>query len=286
MDALLPDAATRPMARSPGRGILEIRRVNHRSVATRTYAESPLRLLIPRGCPGDAAWVFTSTFGGGLVAGDHVHLDVHVHEGASCLLATQASTKIYRSQRDEPTRQTLRINAAARSTCFILPDPLTCYADAWFDGYIQIDAHESASIVLVDWLTSGRQARGERWAFSQYRSRIMATVASKPVFRDVVRLDQADGPVGGEHRMGRCDCFGLVLLLGPVVSKGRQEILDWTAAQPIARGEPLIFSASPLANGAVLRVAGPGTEAVGRWLRQRLAFIQPILGGDPWSRKW
>ena len=59
-------------------------------------------------------------------------------------------------------------------------------------------------------------------------------------------------------------------------------------SRPVSR-DPLSFAASPLpggAPGAVLRVAGPDAEHVGRWLRERLTFVPELLGDDPWARKW
>ena len=168
----------------------------------------------------------------------------------------------------------------------VLPDPLTCFAGAAFEQRAKVELAETASLVLVDWLTSGRHARGERWAFQRYLSRIEAVVGSKCVFRDAILLDQADGPIDGEHRMGRCDCFGTLLLLGKRVEAASAAILAWAGAQPVNRGEELVFSASPVPGGAVIRVAGARTEQVGRWIRQRLDFVPDLLGGDPWVRKW
>ena len=49
------------------RGNLELASVGGRTVVTRACAGNPLKLLLPR--PREhAAWVYTSSFGGGLVA--------------------------------------------------------------------------------------------------------------------------------------------------------------------------------------------------------------------------
>ena len=64
------------------------------------------------------------------------------------------------------------------------------------------------------------------------------------------------------------------------------ELLAEANARPVHRGESLIFSASPLFGGMVLRVAGIRTEIVGQWIRDRLRFVPDLIGGDPWARKW
>jgi urease accessory protein len=272
-------------AMMPGQGELELTRVNGRTAVTRAMASSPLRLLTPHG-RGTSARVFSSTFGGGLVAGDGIALHVRAGAGTACVLGTQASTKVYRSPAGIASSQRLTLIAEEGATCVVAPDPVTCFAGAVYEQRQEFDLHPGASLLLIDWLTSGRLARGERWAFDRYRTRTDVTVGGRNVFRDALRLDAADGPVAAEHRMGRCDCMALALLIGPRMERPAAELLDWAQAQPITLGEDLIFSASPLSGGAVVRVAGSTTETVGRWLRERLLFVAKLLGEDPWARKW
>ena len=124
-----------------------------------------------------------STFGGGLVAGDHIDLDASIDENATCVLATQASTKVYRS--NDGARPANRSGFALGETPMrAASDPLTCFAGADFEQRIAVDLDSTASLVLVDWLTSGRRVRGERWAFRRYLSRIDVRIAGKLAFRD------------------------------------------------------------------------------------------------------
>ena len=52
---------------------------------------------------------------------------------------------------------------------------MVCFAGADFAQTQRYDLHADASLVLVDWMTSGRHASGERWAFSRYESRFDIT---------------------------------------------------------------------------------------------------------------
>jgi hypothetical protein len=55
---------------------------------------------------------------------------------------------------------------------------------------------------------------------------------------------------------------------------------------PVTRRAELIISASPIPQGAMIRVAGESGEEVGREVRRRLTFVADLLGDDPWARKW
>ncbi len=273
--------ATRSMPRlalQNGRGVVNVDRVNGRSIVTRAFARSPLRLLTPRRRSDQSASVFTSTFGGGLLGGDVIDLDMTVGAGASCTLSTQASTKVYRTAIGAPATQLLRLDIGQGALCAVTPDPLTCFAGAMFEQRIEVDLAATGSLLLLDWLTSGRYACGERWAFSRYSSRMDIRLESHLIFRDAIRLDPVDGPIVGEHRMGSCNCYAVVLLLGPRVRSVAAEILAWAGVQPVTTNTDVIFAASPVRDGVVMRIAGMETQAVGRWIRERLIGVSDQIG--------
>src|SRR5579862_460961 len=168
----LPNSDTR------GSGFVELSRVAGTTAVTTARANSPRALLTP-GVEKRSAWVFTGTLGGGLVFGDHLHLDVRMGENTTALLGTQASTKVYRSLADRSCRQDLHVRAADEALCVALPDPITCFAGARYAQRLTFDLAPAASLVLVDWLTSGRRAMGERWAFAHYESRIDISVGGR-----------------------------------------------------------------------------------------------------------
>ena len=127
---------------------------------TRVRAASPLKVLNPRNA-GPSAWVYLATYGGGLLGGDAVSIDVSVGPGAHALVSTQASTKVYRSERGASQR--LHAQADDGSLLVLLPDPVTCFAGSRYTQEQHVRMHAGASLVLVDWLTAGRVGSGERW---------------------------------------------------------------------------------------------------------------------------
>lgn len=267
----------------PGSGEVQLSRINRRTVVTGAMAHSPLKLLAPRSMQ-KSAWIFTSTYGGGLVAGDAIDVTVDAASGTTCLLGTQASTKVFPSNGQTGCSQTLHASIAEGATMMVMPDPVTCYAGSRYLQRQTVDLAHGASLVLLDWITSGRRARGERWAMGRYESRTDVTVGGRSVFADAVLLDQADGALAAPWRMGRVDCMAMVVLIGPAVHSESIRLMEWVSEQPLTKG-PMLFSASPLSEGIVLRVAGPDTETIERWLRARLFFIPHLLDDDPWSRR-
>ncbi|OAA64650.1 urease accessory protein [Niveomyces insectorum RCEF 264] len=135
-----------------------------------------------------SALVFLLSYGGGLVAGDQVHLTVHVRAGARLTLVTQGTTKVFKAPSaaaatggrafvDITTRQTLEMRVAAGAGLCLLPDPVQPFADSVYEqlqvARLARPTTEAAdpSLCLLDWVTQGRAARGENWSFTRWLGR-------------------------------------------------------------------------------------------------------------------
>jgi urease accessory protein len=269
-------------AAPPGFGEVSVICGPERSVVSRARATSPLRLLTPTN-HGDAAWIYTSTYGGGLVDGDLISLRVRVEEGAAAFLSTQASTKVYRSARGSDAELNAEIGRDA--LLVVLPDPVVCFASSRYRQVQRLDLSEGASLVLVDWVSSGRRASGERWAFDEYVSRTVVRDRGRLVLHDATALRAPDGDLA--IRMGRFDVLALMVIAGESVASEAAAMVASLNQQAIVRGSDSLTSAAPLGeNGCVVRIAGRSVEQVGRHMRRLLGFVPALLGDDPWARKW
>ncbi|HUK32354.1 MAG TPA: urease accessory protein UreD [Vicinamibacterales bacterium] len=249
---------------------------------TRAVAASPLRLLHPRNS-GSAAWVYAATYGGGLLGGDEIALDVGIADGARALISTQASTKVYRS--DAVATQHLRAHAAENSLLVLLPDPVSPFANSQYQQHQHLDIARTATLVAVDWMTAGRVASGERWQFTSYLSATWLRRDGRLVVHDAMRLDPQDGDV--RSRMGRFTCVASAIALGPDVRAAANRLAGSLAAAPAPRRADVLLSAAPIEDdGVLLRVAGTSTQQVAAVLKQHLNFVPSLLGDDPWSSKF
>jgi len=329
-------APVEDIQRRAGCASLEVQIVSGESAVTSSYATSPLKLLTPRS-RGRSVWSYTSSFGGGLVAGDQTRLDLRIGSGARCFLGTQASTKIYRNPAALPSGHQTRATLEAGSLLVFAPDPVQAFAGSIYAQRQEFHLATDASLVLLDWFTSGRAARGERWEFNRFQSRNEVwRAATKPVpavqtsglpyrrlpvgraceqsnaleidgspqaaslrygrpgvcatdeliFLDSLLLTPDGGALTAPHRMGRFNCLATLLLVGPAVRDFAGQLLEQISQEPVTRRATLIASASPVAGGAVLRIAGEDVEAVGQELHRQLACLRDLLGDDPWARKW
>jgi urease accessory protein len=284
-----------------GQAALTVRAVHNQSTVTASFATSPMKLLAPRS-RGRSVSVYTSNFGGGLVAGDQTRLDVQIGQDARCFIGTQASTKIYRNPRSLPCGHVTNASVESNGLLVFAPAPVQPFADSNYHQQQQFRLAGSAGLVLVDWFTSGRSARGERWSFTRFSSRNEVWVnktepgevtqgePERPlqdlVFLDAVSLDATSDELTAPHRTGRFNCFAMLLLLGPPLEQTAQRLLHQIGEVQLGHRLPLVMSASPVREGAVIRVAGEQVHEVERCLHGYLAQLAECLGEHPWSRRW
>jgi urease accessory protein len=267
---------------SSGQGRLAIVRQGSRSVVTRAFATSPLRLLTPVN-HGEAAWIYASSYGGGLVDGDRLDVAIDVGPGAAAFISTQAATKVYRSPRG--TSSELRASVAPQGLLVVAPDPVVCFAGARYRQVQRFGVADGGSLVVTDTVVSGRSAAGGRWAFCEYQSLIEVIAGDRLLVHDTVALREGDGSLA--QRLGRFEVLALAVLFGRPLRREAERIVAASSAQRVTRQADQLMTASPLGeDGCILRLAGTSLERVARAVRELLQFVPDRLGDNPWTRKW
>jgi urease accessory protein len=281
----MPATNLEPSPTRCGHAHLTVAMVAGQSTVTSTESATPIKILIPKS-RGASVWAYASSFGGGLVAGDQTRIDLSIGAASRCFLGTQASAKIYRNPARRPCSHKTFARLASHSLLVFAPDPVQAFADSNYAQRQEFHLAAGAGLVLVDWFSSGRAARGERWAFNHFQSRNDVFVSGERIFVDAISLDSADGSFASPHVVGRFNCFAMLLLVGETLQTAAANLLAEISTRPVERGARLICSASPVRHGAVLRVAGESVEQVGHELHHQLKFVSALLGDDPWARKW
>lgn len=269
-------------AAQAGRGRFAVERARGRSVVSRVFATSPLRLLTPRN-HGHAAWIYTSSHGGGLVDGDDIALQGSVGAGATAFLSTQSATKVYRSPRG--TRAALDIDVGENALLVVAPDAVICFAGSRYRQTQRVTLGTGSGLVLVDSVTSGRRESGERWAFDEYVSRTVVHLDERLVVHDALALRASDGRMAA--RFGTYDVLAAALLVGRGLAEEIDRIDARVRAEPVGRRADRLVAAAPVGDaGCIVRVAGRTVEDVDDTLRDLLGFVPRLLGDSPWARKW
>jgi len=184
--------------------------------------------------------VFLLTYGGGIVAGDTIDLDIRLESRTRLVLLTQGSTKIFRTPDSSLiSRQHMTVHLTDNAALVYLPDPVQPFAHTAFaQSQIYHLKDEQGSLCACDWVTSGRSARGENWDIHEYRSRneiwTHDEVAKKRLLlRDNLILDKAGQTnMALSARMDGYAVFGTLIVRGPVFATLAKFFVDEFEALP------------------------------------------------------
>ncbi|CDP11285.1 unnamed protein product [Coffea canephora] len=159
-------------------GKLVVERVDGKSTATHCYSKYPLKFIIPNKVgpsQTDAVWIYTITYGGGIVLGDSIKCDISVKSLMLCSILWFLFCA--------------RIGSDALLA--VIPDPVICFSTAKYSQTQVFKVFPSSSLLIVDWITSGRYGRGEKWDFELYKStNNIFLEADEPLFLDTILLEQ------------------------------------------------------------------------------------------------
>ncbi|KAI8806070.1 UreD urease accessory protein-domain-containing protein [Cladochytrium replicatum] len=329
-----------------------------RAVFQSLRASYPLKFMAPkpRRSHPHRRTVFAITYGGGLVAGDSIQFVINVGKGAGLCVLTQASTKVFKSlpsRSAAPTpsaltphnhsqfpphaylwgntaenqnrkssvgaSQSLLATIEANGFLAVLPEPVTCFADSTFDQYQTFRlAHHSASLVLLDWFTSGRAAygeTGESWLFKRYSSKNIVDIARTPddddddewatIVQDAWVLDdsnQNEMDAGKQRhdpsylpRVAPYTCFASLIFVGPrSLPFANAALSEFESVHVGHHGGPkpqpqkVLWSASPLTlplYGAVVRAASRNTPDMRAFLSEKLEGMRKEFGEHLFERQ-
>lgn len=197
-----------------------------------TY-QYPLKLISPPRNTQQhlSALVFLLSYGGGLVSGDNVNLQIKVGQGSKLCIVTQGHTKIFKASSPYViTRQNLDVVVDDGAALCLLPDPVQPFAESVYEQ-VQIFRLQGAdaSLCLLDWVTQGRSARGEDWDLIKWFGRneiwwsdsAPDTDKARLLIRDAVKLDasatRSDAVRNLRENMHGNGIFGTLILCGPLL---------------------------------------------------------------------
>ncbi|XP_019067526.1 urease accessory protein D isoform X2 [Solanum lycopersicum] len=266
-------------------GKVIVEKVRGKSTLTKCFSKYPLKFINPKNvAPSqtDVVWIYAITYGGGIVS-------------------------VYKAVGTKISEQVLEARIGSNAFLAVIPDPVTCFSTAKYSQKQVFKVMSDSSLLLVDWITSGRHETGEKWNFDLYRS--MNNIFhndDEPLFLDTALLEQGTCSDIAE-RMQDYQVIAMVILLGPKLKHVQNQIQedvkkimsqslhmptigsrqstsrhnDHHLTKPSFLASCSIFG--PKGIGVVTRIAAMTTESVYNFLQHQLSSMEPLLGVKPYS---
>ena len=196
--------------------------------------------------------------GPGLFPGEMLDAEVAVDPGADLVVRGQGATKVYPSPGGAPAVSMTRLRVAAGASLAWLPGELIPFRDSVLRQETVVELEAGSRLALLEILTPGRLAMGERDAYARLDLRLRIAVAGRPVLIERAVLEPGRRPLAAAARHGGFACAGGLYLAG-VDAGGESPALG--QSEP---GAAVWWGSGTTAHGpvAVVRLLGPTAQAV------------------------
>jgi urease accessory protein len=193
-----------------------------RTVLLHSYAEPPYRVgrVLP---DGDGIHLILAFSAPGIFGGDRLTQTVVVESGARVRITSQSAMQVHPNETGASAtlESTYRVEDDGHLGCEW--DPLIPFADARLEQCIAIEMTTGASLFWSDALMAGREARGERWRFSQLSHELW--LMRNGVLAYLERYNIIPRVCAPEQRWTVDDAcyFGTVLVVGAMATREAAE---------------------------------------------------------------
>jgi urease accessory protein len=167
-----------------------------RTILAQSRFSLPLQALAPLALADGASYLMLLNPTGGVLGGDHLMTEVVQEAGTHVCLTTPSATRIYRTA-EKPAILETTIHLGEGATLEYLPDHVIPHAGSALRQSLRIEMARGSRAIVLDAMSSGRVAHGERWSFTEMDSRMDVRVCGRPAYINRTRI------VPGEKRPDR-----------------------------------------------------------------------------------
>lgn len=265
---------------SPGKdGRLELtfERVDGTTALVRDYATTPFHVSGTLGHDPhpDAETVFVQSPTGGVAQGDRHDVRVDVGPDAVASVSTGAATKV-QSMEHNYAAADVTLSVGSGGHLDYVPEPTILHADARYCQDVALAVDPDATAVVRDVVVPGRLARGERFDFERYRSRVRCEGPDGLLFEDATHLAPGERDPSAPGALGEFAVCGTTFVVAPDRDAAAlsDDVHDAVADGPARAGA----TALPNGAGVAVRALADGAESVAATLdaardRARRALI-------------
>jgi len=120
----------------------------------------------------------------GFFDGDLLETDITVSKNARLVLSTPSASRVYRSRSAKVATNSQHFRIEENAALEWIPEPFIPHKGARYVQRTKIELHPTASLLFFDWISPGRVARGEIFAYEQLRWEIDLETGGKLIARE------------------------------------------------------------------------------------------------------
>ncbi len=193
--------------------VLEKGRYGHG--ASTLVFHSPLRIFEVGRSKGDSpAHFILSTYGGGMVQGDRITLELRAGPGSKALIHSQANTHVLKNDTGADTIFTIDATLEEGAEMIVTLEPTVLHHQGRYHQKQHWKLQAGARLVLLDWVQSGRSESGEAYEFTHYHNELTLTLGDEDVLVENFIFEPHRHDHGNAASLGGMNHMATVYLVG------------------------------------------------------------------------
>lgn len=195
------------------------RKQNGRTYVARQFYQLPLQVLPANHIEADGSvFVYLLNPSGGMLENDVFDYRVRLEGGASAVITTPSSNKIYRSHKFA-ARQEINIEVGSGCKLEYLPEHNMPYAESVFSQKNIYRVHRGGMLFAWDTVIPGRLSRSECFDFTQYCSDTQIYYDDRLLLRDALKIDPSKLDLHNAASLGQYTIFSTAYLVDENISE-------------------------------------------------------------------
>jgi urease accessory protein len=247
----------------------------------------PLCIHNPR-VPGSSCHALLANYGGGLVDGDSVSLEILCKEGARLILSSVGSLQVYSSP-VQGALQRVRGIVEPKALAVVIPDPVVLHSGAVYKQKQEWHVAPDADLLVAELMVGGRLETGERFTFNEYAAETSIYVAEELVLFDSFVFRPSTFNYTDPAFFAGRSCFLCTYMVGTRWAPLADRLTQLLESSRLSMSAPILAAVHPLEKkGYILRAVADRPRDIAEFLDCICDFVEDpaFLGFNPRKRKY
>lgn len=261
-----------------------------KTVIRKQYSRVPLltqrALYLEETLPA-MAYVYIVSPSGGILQGDRYQIDIKLGNNTFAHVTTQGATRIYKMEKNYAS-QIVNIRLEDESYFEYIPDQIIPFRNSRFYQEVNLNVHDSATMIYSEVIVPGRVASGEAFEYDIcYIKTVGRNHLGKARFIDTVKLEPKNENLRAGGILGNFKVVGTIYI---VTKESYVKDLQYEISEQIksvdSRGRGKISggtSVLPSRQGIIIRILGNSAEDVKKIMFDVVRIARKLIVGASFS---
>ena len=248
---------------------------------------APLFIHNPR-VPGLGCHALLANYGGGLVDGDTVSLEILCREGARLSVSSVGSLQVYGSP-VHGALQRVRGMVESEALAVVIPDPVVLHSEAVYGQKQEWRVAVDADLLIAELMVGGRLETGERFAFEEYAADMSIYVDEELVVYDSFVFRPSTFDYTDPAFFAGRSCLLCAYMVGPRWAPLADRLAELPGPSTSSLKASVLAAIHPLEkSGYILRAIADRPRDLAEFLDCMCDFLEDpeFLGFNPRKRKY